>query len=611
MRNLCKRIITGVFALVILFFSCVPSAYALPIVDVNVDLIEFGDWVHSNVNTVGNFFLSFINEDVCSRSPKDGGRHNFVEQRTQVNGKTGLYYICEYCGESAGEVLREKYNKHVADLPSPVYDSSGQLSFRLVVSRFDVTPNVYPVTHLSFTGGPSFYLDVGTNSVASSVDGYFEPFLAPVTGYYTLYFYFVSNESMRLNSFVGGASYRCYLSDPARDFSKSLYSPTSGVLFQCELGANTSYYIGDSIVKDTTRFTVSFDRSSFSVMSGYWELRCTPANLPGDSYNITTRPTTITGGNYGIVGDNGQITTVTVNNSIIDETNNTYYNPATGNSETVTNWTYDYSSRSYTITLESGDTITVTYGDENITIVEGDVNYTIYYVMENGCPGDDDDPVNSGDPANSDSPVNSDPPSGGDTHEHNWTVTNRIAPTCVIPGRIEYLCENCGQARVDVIPATGHIWQQKQFVPTAYDDDGNLIQRGYTVYECSVCGEQYKDELGIGPPSNSGSNSSGDSIWSKIGELLGTIFGGILGFFEAILSKLLDALISLGAMIIDKLGAVVEVVLSIFEEVPKLFGGFLDFLLALFPFLPDEIWLLLTFGIAAVVFIGIIKEIRR
>jgi len=30
----------------------------------------------------------------------------------------------------------------------------------------------------------------------------------------------------------------------------------------------------------------------------------------GDTYNTTTRPTSITGGNYGIVGDNNEITKV-------------------------------------------------------------------------------------------------------------------------------------------------------------------------------------------------------------------------------------------------------------------------------------------------------------
>ena len=48
-----------------------------------------------------------------------------------------------------------------------------------------------------------------------------------------------------------------------------------------------------------------------------------------------------------------------------------------------------------------------------------------------------------------------------------------------------------------------------------------------------------------------------------------------------------------------------------FNKVPQLFSGFLDFLGVVFPFIPSEITLLLTFGVVAVVFIGIIKAIRR
>ncbi len=80
---------------------------------------------------------------------------------------------------------------------------------------------------------------------------------------------------------------------------------------------------------------------------------------------------------------------------------------------------------------------------------------------------------------------------------------------------------------------------------------------------------------------------------------------------KAVLGKVLDALTALVEMITGKIAAVVEAVLSIFDQVPALFGGFLDFLAAVFPFLPPEIMALLTFGIAAVVFIGIIKAIRR
>jgi len=80
---------------------------------------------------------------------------------------------------------------------------------------------------------------------------------------------------------------------------------------------------------------------------------------------------------------------------------------------------------------------------------------------------------------------------------------------------------------------------------------------------------------------------------------------------EGVLGKLLDALITLAEMLVEKLKTVVDAVLKIFDEIPKLFGGFLDFLAALFPFLPPELMTILTFGVIAVVFIGIIKAVRR
>ena len=78
---------------------------------------------------------------------------------------------------------------------------------------------------------------------------------------------------------------------------------------------------------------------------------------------------------------------------------------------------------------------------------------------------------------------------------------------------------------------------------------------------------------------------------------------------EAVISKLLDGLNSLAEMMVEKLKTVVETILSIFDELPLIFGGFLDFLAALFPFLPPELMTILTFGILAVVFIGIISRL--
>lgn len=197
--------------------------------------------------------------------------------------------------------------------------------------------------------------------------------------------------------------------------------------------------------------------------------------------------------------------------------------------------------------------------------------------------------------------------------EHDWEVTGGTKSTCTIPGTAEYTCSKCEKTKTETLPKLGHTWEVKQSVQTSYDETGNIQTQGFTIYRCAVCGEEYKDTDGTGPPGGGGDSSGedGETIWDKLGELLGSGIGGILKLAEAVISGLLDALISLVDMLTGKLADVVTAVMQIFAEVPQLFSGFLGFLSAIFPFLPPEIMLLLTFGIAAVVFVGIIKAIRR
>lgn len=325
------------------------------------------------------------------------------------------------------------------------------------------------------------------------------------------------------------------------------------------------------------------------------EVICSPSSALSATYNTTTRPTSITGGNYGIVGDNNQITKVEDNSTIINETNNTYYNPATGQTVPITGWTYDYSDRSYKVTMEGGKTSTVTYGDENISITETTVNesgdtitnnYTIYYLVDG---------------------------SENPSCEHDWQESSSTDPTCTLPGKVTLSCTKCQQTKTESVPALGHDWQVKQTVTTQYDETGQLTQEGYTIFECSRCHEQYKSPDGTIPPGGgSGTDPGGEeTIWDKLGNLIGAIGSGAIDLIDAALGKLLDALITLAGMLVEKLKVVVETVLSIFDELPALFGGFLEFLAALFPFLPPELMTILTFGVIAVVFIGILKAVRR
>lgn len=303
---------------------------------------------------------------------------------------------------------------------------------------------------------------------------------------------------------------------------------------------------------------------------GYLLLSCVPHTASsGDTYNINTRPTTITGGNYGIVGDDNNITTVTNTTQIVNEGDNLYYNPATGQTQTITDWTYNYDGRIYNITLDTGDTVSVEYGDENITIVENNVvegdtivnNYTIYYMIDGSGSGDN--------PSSTPCP-------------HDWQAGTSTAPTCTAPGKTVYTCSMCGETKTETVPALGHDWEVVRTVPTEYDDNGTQTQAGYTLYECTRCGEQYKDTDSTGPP--------GDDVDD----------GGLLAWLNGLIKHLSD-----------NLSGVVALIKRFFTEIPELFGGFTAFLAAVFPFLPDEIMLLLTFGMAALVVVGVIKAIRR
>ena len=131
-------------------------------------------------------------------------------------------------------------------------------------------------------------------------------------------------------------------------------------------------------------------------------------SINGD-FGTNTRP-----GSYPlngvVVDDVGNRVTVPVV-PIIDEIGNTYNNPATGESQAIENWTYDYSDNSYTVTTTNGDTVTITYGSEYITINENNttVNYIYYLGSDDGSgsdPGDgggddgSDDGDNSGNNGN-------------------------------------------------------------------------------------------------------------------------------------------------------------------------------------------------------------------
>ena len=575
------------FLSLVLSFLILASLLIPPVWANEVEYVQestFWHWLNKQ-GGIFNGIVAYGLGKACPESP-DGYHRSASTMGEGMLWKDDQYQcVCDYCHQHFWAVesdIKQSYNDYVETLPAQGYMSSGGFIWYPTVSDIshlwpDLINNAFDKDTLD-SSSRSFSISLRTERLNGQQQFYYS---VPFNGTYKLH-----------DSLVLG--YR-YLSDdgivsgvmPPRGDTKSVYKSSGQTVADQAVypGYNPYFPSKDSLV------VYSYTLSSFEVIP--------ETAIPADTYNINTRPTSITGGNYGIVGDNGQITKVEDNSTIINETNNTFYNPATGTTVPIVNWSYDYSDRSYKVTLESGDTATITYGDENITIsqittTEGDTitnNYTIYYLVDG-----------SG---------SENPPS---TCVHDWQETNTTPATCTVPGSKLSTCSKCQQTKKDPLPALGHDWQVKQTVTTEYDDTGQLTQEGYTIFECSRCHEQYKSSDGTIPPGGGSGTDPGDegeTIWDKLGNLVGAIGSGVIGLIEATLGKVLDALIALVEGMMERLKTVVEAVLSIFDELPKLFGGFLDFLVAVFPFLPPELMTILTFGILAVVFIGIIKAVRR
>ena len=60
---------------------------------------------------------------------------------------------------------------------------------------------------------------------------------------------------------------------------------------------------------------------------------------------------------------------------------------------------------------------------------------------------------------------------------------------------------------------------------SSYDEAGNIQTQGFTIYRCTACGEEYKDTDGTGPPGG----PSGDNGSGEEGETIWDKLGELLG----------------------------------------------------------------------------------
>lgn len=539
--------------------------------------------------------------------------------------------------------MKNDYNDFVSTLPATGYDSAGKLLWQ---PRWIEDTSVW---------GLRF-----TNCVSSAYDGYYQSSPQVSVSYLGTEFRFtILKQTLYGTSFFIGSG----------DVYHSFRAPISGsytllssqVGLGAVLGTNGSTYTYDWNWKKTSLGGVrAGDPVSvkngwpgtstngfynfYYYVDGYLSLYTpvfeivpftTDTTTINNTYNINTRVNNFQGDYYDNVTNNYYN-----NTTIINETTNNYYDMTTNNYYTMSNWSYDYQSRTYFVTLEDGTTITVQFGDDCLTITNNNVENSYQYVINNN---------------NTPSP-NPETPS---TCKHNWTETIDVAPTCLEGGHANFTCSLCGETYEQILSAKGHNWTVKEHVNTVYGENGEIVTRGHTLYECSACGEQWYTETAAPPPDVSGGSNilawlqefktwlgdkldnlfqgDGDTnnFWStnkkSFTDVLSSLLQTLLDFLTDILEKLLGLVKDLLSFLFDLISSVVITGISDFftglkdsrlfdfvvkddegsvtalpEGVATVFAFFSGVILAL----PVELRSILLFGTAIIVLIGVIKIIK-
>lgn len=660
-----------------------------------VSLVDVADFVWkygtSFVNSIGSHF----NSDICPNSFEANGRHIFDQAYTQVDGQFGLYYICRNCHasypcEDIRDEYHDSYDNYTADLPTSGITSTGTYVWRPKLSdifnKDEVNFHFVSVDDIgydNFVSGSGVYENGGSWSTYI-VDDY-TIYGVNQTEYYTG----VSGTQSRRPIVVCPVSGTYAFNSNTLAFEITHNASTSPNLQRVYYPTRSWYKSAGATlafpeVRASSLNSICDDRFYFYMPSIYIT-PSTPVNVvSGDTYedmtyyNIDSRPTSIQGdlAYYDVSGT----LNLSPSTSIVNENDNSIYNPVTNTTTDISGWTYDYTTRTYDLSTTSGDTITVTYGNENITITEGGESYTVYYVTVNEAP-DTPAPTDPPTPTTTPAPTHvhdyvgvittepgcitagvetytcadcgdsytqyipilghiweevthtetgffgtddvdyivvdgyvcqrcgefkasisipspypdhydpsTDPP--GPSHVHNYVSTVTTEPGCLTPGEAIFTCPADGDTYVGSVPAVGHDWQVKQQVHTEYDNSGELIQQGYTIYKCSRCGEEYRSDDSVhpsppatpSPPPGSGDGDGG---------------GGDGGLSDYTSNKL------------SGFSRFWEIIISFFTEFPQKFEDVTNFLVAAVPYIPEEIMYLIEFGIAMAVLVGVFKLLFR
>ena len=409
-------------------------------------------------------------------------------------------YYSDYSSCEPEKEAETAYSDYVSTLPAQGYDSAGTLLWQPNWSDAVDNKIGFAVRYGSSSGkdaissggsalftkdslldgysadvygkGLSLYRDEATSSARLSVARSGSAvFTVPITGTYRMLQTRFCNARLE-----NGRDTNFY--DKQFFYWHSAGSFTLGAGGSCSFWPN--FLLSDESSNSVSSFSVETFRATLTFVTPVFEV--TPADISiTNNYYISTRVNNFNGDYYDSVTNNYYN-----NTTIVNETTNNYYDITTNNNYTMSNWSYDYASRTYFITLDDGTTVTVQFGDDCMTITKNDVTNSYQYVIKNNGGSDPDTPT---------------------TCKHDWQETIDTAPTCLEGGHASYTCSLCGETYEQILSAKGHDWQVIEHVNMVYNSDGTVATQGHTLYQFSVCGEQWYTDTGAPPPDVSGSST--------------------------------------------------------------------------------------------------------